>query len=201
MTGFIALCALVYSVAGSVTQCRQVADIDCDNNYTPSGDERVCSSDLKDCPTLCHFAKKKCQDPTITILNSGPCTTIKSVILTTITTTTLDPPANLTTVLPAPEHTTALPGQEHTTTSDTQEQPTQVVPSTTTDDFIKKVFCSNAKNITCPTELDPLCGTDGKFYTNDCALAKAKCLDENLQTQDLALCKAANRHRRQLTFV
>ena len=49
---FSFLLALVYSVAGSVTQCRQVADIDCDNNYTPSGDERVCSSDLKDCPTL-----------------------------------------------------------------------------------------------------------------------------------------------------
>ena len=33
-------------------RCQEVSTINCDTHYVPDGDERVCSSDMKDCPTL-----------------------------------------------------------------------------------------------------------------------------------------------------
>nr|XP_011455365.1 tomoregulin-2-like isoform X2 [Crassostrea gigas] len=63
-------------------------------------------------------------------------------------------------------------------------------PRTTTQDIIVQVFCSQATIDTCPITLDPLCGTDGKFYRNECFFAIEKCTQTALQTQELEKCSS-----------
>ena len=82
---------------------------------------------------------------------------------------------NLTTPGPTTNHArTTDPAADITTDAaeitkgpTTPDTPTVASPTSNTDDIIRAVFCSNAANITCPSNLDPVCGTDGKFYATE----------------------------------
>ncbi|XP_062572044.1 tomoregulin-2-like [Saccostrea cucullata] len=76
----------------------------------------------------------------------------------------------------------------NSTTMDINPIPSTQPPQTTTLDFIIQVFCTHATIDSCPLDLDPLCGTDGNFYRNDCFFAIAKCKDTSLQSQVLEKC-------------
>lgn len=86
----------------------------------------------------CFFAKKKCEDPSLTILYPGDC------IFTT----------------PIPSNST----QNDTTQPDGGSSTTTHTPHT--EDIIHTVFCLNKDQINCTDELDPVCGTDNNFYAN-----------------------------------
>ncbi|OWF42442.1 tomoregulin-2-like [Mizuhopecten yessoensis] len=59
-------------------------------------------------------------------------------------------------------------------------------------DVIIQFFCKNADNIDCTLEdREPYCGSNGMFYLNMCALAKAKCTEPNMESQSLQICKDA----------
>ena len=85
----------------------------------------------------CFFAKKKCEQPSLTILYPGDC----------IPTT------------PMPSNTTDDPSVSPEGSS-TTEHPDNV-------DLIHEVFCSNKETFKCRDELDPVCGTDYTFYQNE----------------------------------
>lgn len=85
----------------------------------------------------CFFAKKKCEDPPLTILYPGPC--------------------NIST--PAPSNHTQ-------TTTWAPDSPTMTTTLSTAD-IIHDVFCANKDQFACTTDLDPVCGTDLTFYQNE----------------------------------
>ena len=45
--GCLSIAVFVSASGAEESKCNQVSKIDCDNNYTPEGDERVCCSDNK----------------------------------------------------------------------------------------------------------------------------------------------------------
>ncbi|KAH3701578.1 tomoregulin-2-like [Dreissena polymorpha] len=143
-------------------QCAQINLIDCNKTYKPEGNESVCCSDMIVYDNLCFFAKAKCVNLSLTILHPGQC------ISTTVN------PVNTTS-----NSTTA------STASPTASN------STAPDDIIHEQFCLLKDQIHCPDTLDPVCGTNGKFYQNDCEFAKAKCNQSSLGAiADMTICKS-----------
>ncbi|XP_060607262.1 tomoregulin-2-like [Ruditapes philippinarum] len=151
-------------------QCKQVAAIDCENSYKPEGNETVCCSDLKVYNNLCYFAQQKCKDPSLTVLYPGHCV-----------------------------QSSPAPGLNNTSTSDNAFNDTKDIVTNVTPDPILVAFCANKDEIVCHDDLDPVCGTDNKFYRNGCEFALARCDDMALGTQSLDVCKTAI-HRRMLHF-
>ncbi|XP_052803524.1 agrin-like [Mya arenaria] len=149
--------------------CDRINALDCNATYKPEGNETVCGSDLNVYPNLCFFAKAKCKDTALNILYTGGCI-----------------------------YTTPIPGNT-TTTTGTVAPVFPVGGNVSDPDFIiHEQFCTYKDQINCPDTLDPICGSDHKFYQNDCEFAKAMCNNTSLLVEnDLDLCKN-NTNRRSM---
>ncbi|XP_060073556.1 uncharacterized protein LOC132553339 [Ylistrum balloti] len=59
---------------------------------------------------------------------------------------------------------------------------------TTTLDPISDIFCRYSGNITCSSDLAPVCASNGQLYFNKCDFALAYCKDKTLALQNTELC-------------
>ncbi|XP_052797775.1 uncharacterized protein LOC128229911 [Mya arenaria] len=155
--------------------CLEILLIKCANHVT-KGDEVICASNNVTYENHCHFAHAKCEfhvlhQRDLQVIHAGQC--FASTTAPTVRTSAPSTPDSTTTglgVTPEPttdKHTASI--SPSTTTS----------PDGTTSDpinsIIASVFCQHVASIDCSGSYQIICGTDGQFYPNTCALSKEKC--------------------------
>ncbi|OWF42443.1 tomoregulin-2-like [Mizuhopecten yessoensis] len=166
VTLFVVLVSAIHVSRGlpaiAAQMCSDVLGLDCSTDYIVHGEEVLCGTDGVTYQNKCFHVQAQCNDVTINKAYDGKC---KNDITTNaeITTTALD--------------TTSSKSLEATKT-------------TTKYDFqLNEQFCNSSLDEPCPMVLDPLCGTDFKFYQNVCEFQKVKCVNRDLQLQSLSNCK------------
>ncbi|XP_045184747.2 uncharacterized protein LOC123542808 [Mercenaria mercenaria] len=65
---------------------------------------------------------------------------------------------------------------------------TPVTTAAVTMDRIFQVFCASKDTIVCPTDLDPICASNRKFYVNKCEFSKATCDNSMLTSKPISFC-------------
>ncbi|XP_060078235.1 uncharacterized protein LOC132557732 [Ylistrum balloti] len=146
--------------ADATQMCSEVLGLDCSTDYIVHGEETLCGTDGVTYLNKCFHVQARCNDVTINKAYDGKC---QNDVTTNVETakTTLE--------------TTNL-AEVSTMTSEYNFQ-------------LNEQFCNTSLDDPCPTILDPLCGTDFKFYQNVCEFQKSKCVDRTLELQSLSNCK------------
>ncbi|XP_052804312.1 four-domain proteases inhibitor-like [Mya arenaria] len=156
--------------------CDGFKNINCQTMYTQKeDDETVCGSDRVTYSNFCEYSHARCADHSMVLSNLGPCFTSTAPAPTT--TTVMD--------RTTPNVVTAKP----TTAANTMPaSTTPMVTTTTTPDPLLVAFCQSKNSITCPQNLEPICGSDTKFYLNQCEFSKAYCENNSLTSKDISFC-------------
>ncbi|XP_069119149.1 uncharacterized protein [Argopecten irradians] len=160
----ITFVAIVTCVLGDTTHlCDDIAHLDCSTYQQADTDEKVCDNRNTLYPNFCEFSKARCADNSIHVASLGSCFGNKPVVIYT---------------------TTAPTGPAISTPRPMVSTPSPTSAPTATPDPILDIFCHNKDSITCPPQLAPVCGSNGKLYFNQCDFSLAYCDDTSLTLQD-----------------
>ncbi|XP_033757809.1 tomoregulin-2-like [Pecten maximus] len=151
--------------ADATQMCSDVLGLDCSTDYIVHGEEVLCGTNGVTYKNKCFHVQARCNDVTINKAYDGKC---QNDVTTSVEMTT--------------------------TKSDTTMTQSEVNTISSEYEFhLNEEFCNNSLNEPCPDVLDPLCGTDFKFYQNVCEFQKVKCVDRDLELQPLSNCKEGQR--------
>lgn len=153
--------------------CSDVLGLDCLTDYIAHEEEILCGTDGVTYLNKCFHVQARCKDLTIDKAHDGKCDDDDDVT-------------------PSDDVTTKVSSTTNFDKATTVSQPStsEVRMTTTLHEFVfNEQFCNISINDPCPTILDPVCGTDLKFYQNNCEFHKVKCMDRDIELQPLSNCK------------
>ncbi|XP_053376029.1 uncharacterized protein LOC128547389 [Mercenaria mercenaria] len=160
--------------------CHAFIHVDCNNHVLPN-DEQICASDGQTYDNHCSYAKARCDrvldkrnyyngaltNPLL-LTNHGPCIVVSTVPVATTTISRM-----------AVSTDTTGSGNTGTTAMSLQS-------------VLGSVFCKNRWSINCGQNFAIVCGSDGKYYPNQCELLKWQCVHPTLrQVSDSNVCASS----------
>ncbi|XP_060599737.1 agrin-like [Ruditapes philippinarum] len=160
--------AIEYIVGGKIDShlCHALKNVDC-NHHILIHDGMICATDGKTYRNHCEYANATClqsfdkHNYPLAIASHGPCRTSSTSTVASTKSTTLS--------------------------VNTGRGPD--VSTVSVDNVLKSIFCKNVWSINCGQDFSIVCGSDGKYYPNECELLKWQCDNPLLRkASDTSVC-------------
>ncbi|XP_052238340.1 uncharacterized protein LOC127849631 [Dreissena polymorpha] len=163
--------------------CHDIRDLNCARHQVMH-DEQICGTDGITYSDHCHFAKERCrhilrQLTPVNVAFHGACNTdaVHSTVTLEVTTTHTQTHASVQQI-----------STPSTNVASTSAAVTSLTTTLTLNQIFANAFCQQASYVTCSSDLEVQCGSDGQLYPNRCELAKAKCTMPTLDVVDISRC-------------
>lgn len=144
----------------------------------------VCGSDGKNYFNRCKLAQAWCSNPLITVIGGGSCSDLGYTPPYITTRPTTQDSA-------APTTPRTTPQTSPITTTQTTQKTFKSVSLTTVMAPVSDplgVICSTLPRVSCPSDIEPVCGTDDRTYINSCEFNKEVCQHHNLRVKHIGFC-------------